>query len=185
MCLYRQVTDCELVERARAGDQTAFGDLVDRHRAAVFRAALAALGNREEAENVAQDAFVAAYRGLDGFRGDAMFQTWVRTIAWRRALNHRRALATRLRHLVTTRDDWPEPPAAGPSPEDALLADETRRRVTRVIQSLPVKLRDALLLTAVGDGSYEEIAAVLDVPVGTLKWRVSEARRLVKRKLNR
>ena len=91
-CLYRRVTDCELVERARAGDQTAFGDLVDRHRDAVFRAALAALGNREEAEDVAQEAFVAAYRGLDGFRGDATFKTWVTTIAWRRALNRRRGL---------------------------------------------------------------------------------------------
>jgi len=87
------VTDAELVERARQGDCAAFGDLVDRHRAAVYRAALAALGSAADAEDAAQEAFLTAYRRLDGFRGDASFKTWVLTIAWHQAINQRRRLA--------------------------------------------------------------------------------------------
>ncbi|MDP7471538.1 MAG: sigma factor, partial [Vicinamibacterales bacterium] len=79
------MSDSELVDRARQGDQSAFGELVRRHQGAVFRAALAALGSPEDAEEIAQDAFVAAYSNLEGFREEASFRTWVVAIAWRRA----------------------------------------------------------------------------------------------------
>lgn len=69
------MSDVDLVARARAGDQAAFGELVDRHRTAVYRAALAALGSHGDAEDAAQDAFLLAYRRLDSFRGDASFKT--------------------------------------------------------------------------------------------------------------
>ena len=71
------VSDEELIERARSGDRAAFGDLVERHQQAVFRAALAALRSREDAEDVAQDTFVAAFRKLDRFRGESSFRTWL------------------------------------------------------------------------------------------------------------
>jgi len=86
------VNDAELVALARQGDTSAFGELVDRHRVAVYRAALAALGSHAEAEDVAQDAFVTAFRKLAGFRGDASFKTWLLTIAWNHAINRRRWL---------------------------------------------------------------------------------------------
>src|SRR5215471_17203970 len=88
-----RVTDDELVRLARAGDASAFDQLVVRHQAAVFRAALAALRVREEAEEAAQDALVRAWRNLDGFRGHASFRTWLLSIAWNRALSRRRSLA--------------------------------------------------------------------------------------------
>src|SRR5262249_36662463 len=87
----RRVTDAALVERARAGDAEAFGELVDRHRDAVFRAALAALRDRAEADDAAQDAFLLAYRRLSTFRGESSFRTWILSIAWRAALDRRRS----------------------------------------------------------------------------------------------
>lgn len=180
------MSDSELVERARRGDAAAFGELVERHRAAVYRTALAALGSAEEAEEVAQDAFVSAFQKLDGFRGEASFKTWLLSIAWRQAIDRRSSLAQRIRRFITTEGaGWPDPPASARSPEDALLNAELRGHVRRLVRTLPVKLRDALLLSASGAYGYEEIARMLGVPAGTVKWRVVEARRLLKRKLAR
>src|SRR5437763_17218588 len=86
----RGATDAELVERARAGQTAAFGELVERHRGAVYRAALAALRNPADAEDVAQEALVLAFRKLGQFRGDASVRTWMITIGWRLALSRRR-----------------------------------------------------------------------------------------------
>ena len=180
----RGVSDPELVERARRGDDAAFGTLVDRHRTSVFRAALAALGSREDAEEAAQEAFVAAYRHLQDFREDASFKTWLLSIAWRKALTRRRNVRTLLRRFVQPPEDteW-QVPDAGRSQEQAVLDDELHGHIRREISRLAPKLRDALLLAAAGEQSYNDIAAMLGIPVGTLKWRVNEARRQLKGKL--
>ena len=180
------MSDAELVARAREGDTAAFGELVDRHRAAVYRAALAALGRASEAEDVAQEAFLTAYRKMDTYRGEASFKTWLLTIAWRRALSRRRSLAVRWRRFVS--EEVPEPAAAdGPSrtQESALIAAEMADHVRRLVLALPVRLRDALLLSAAGDHTYSEIAAMLGIPEGTLKYRVVEARRQLRQRLVR
>jgi RNA polymerase sigma factor (sigma-70 family) len=121
------VSDPELVERARRGDDAAFGTLVDRHRTSVFRAVLAATGTREDAEEVAQEAFVAAYRHLEDFREDASFKTWLLSIAWRKALTRRRTVKTFLRRFVQPPEDteW-QVPDARRTQEQALLDDELR-----------------------------------------------------------
>lgn len=188
------VSDADLVDRARQGDAAAFGELVDRHRTAVYRAALAALGSHAEAEDAAQDAFLLAYRRLDSFRGQASFKTWLLTITWHQAINRRRTLTRLLRRLVSpSASSDPEAPdrmassvvARGPSPEAAAAHEELRAGVRQAIAALSPKLRDALLLAQSGEYSYEQIGTMLNVPVGTIKWRVSEARRLVKRQLRR
>ena len=180
------MTDVELVDRARRGDQAAFGDLVDRHEAAVFRAAVAALGSREDAEDITQEAFVAAYRKLESYRGDASFRTWLLTITWRLALNRRKSLSRRLRMLIVTNDNVSAEPVAGErSPEKTAIEARLLRDATQMVRSLPANLRDALLMTSVAQQPYEEVASVLGVPLGTLKWRVAEARRRVKEKLRR
>jgi RNA polymerase sigma-70 factor (ECF subfamily) len=185
-----EVSDLDLVRRAQDGDAVAFGELVERNRRAVFRAALAAIGNAAEADDVAQEAFVTAYRKLAGFRGDSSFRTWMLSIAWRKALDRRKSVSRWLRLTVTpveSRDDTVDAmdrvPSTARSQEDALASAEMQRTLRRLIQSLPRKLRDALLLAGSGDYSYEQIARMLDVPVGTVKWRVSEARRVLKQKL--
>ena len=184
------LTDLELVRRAQAGDTTAFEELVGRNRRAVFRAALAALGNASEADEVAQEAFVAAYQKLAGFRGEAAFRTWLLSIAWRKAIDRRKSLTRWFRMTSTARqaadhtEDLVERIASHErSQEDALARDELQVHLRRLIATLPVKLRQTLLLAGSGEYSYEQIAAMLDTPVGTVKWRVSEAKRVLKKKL--
>lgn len=188
-----QVTDEQLTARARDGDLAAFGALVDRHRAAVVRAALAALGNREDAEDVAQETFLACHRALPRFRGESSLRTWLLAAAWRRALSRRRSLARWMTHRRfgwTSADDpaagAPEdPPAPGPSPEALAIERDARRHLVAIVRALPARLRDPMLLAASGEYSMAEIAALVGAPVGTVKWRISEARRLVREKLVR
>ena len=191
------VTDDDLVERARQGDPAAFGELVDRHRRAVYRAALAVLRSHADAEDAAQDALVAAYRRLDTFRGRSSFKTWLLTIAWNQAINRRRSLKAMWKRIVRSTDRHDDSlstsyAASGCSrtadahvrnPEQQLAGGELRRHVRAAIHGLPPKLRDVLLLAQSGDYTYEEIAAIVKAPVGTIKWRVSEARRVVKERL--
>ena len=179
-----RVTDAELVELARRGDSVAFGELVTRHQAAVVRTARIVCRSREEAEDVAQDAFVTAWTRLDGFRGDAQFRTWLLTIAWRRALSRRESVWRRLRRTMSTDDEqYREPPLPGPGAEERLMEEARVRRLRRLVRDLPLKLRAPLLLVARGDCTYDEMAAMLGVPSGTLKWRVMEARRRLKAQL--
>ena len=183
------VIDVDLVARARRGDPAAFGELVDRHRSAVYRAALAALGSPADAEDAAQDAFLLAYRRLDSFRGDASFKTWLLTITWHQAINRRRSLASVWRRMVAPKtEEDAEAAMAGiasgaPSPEQAAEQEQLRRGIREAIRALSPKLRDALLLAQAGDYSYDEIGAMLRVPTGTIKWRVSEARRAIRKRL--
>jgi RNA polymerase sigma-70 factor (ECF subfamily) len=184
-----------LVAAARTGDRAAFDDLVSLYHRAVFRTALAALQRREDADDATQDAFVLAWRKIAGFRGESSFKTWMLTIVWRQALDRRRS---RARWWQRSSGGQAGPAAAdnGASGNDAmdrlvsLEADperqtEARHRVRQVraaIEALTPKLRDTLLLAASGEYGYDEISAMLGVPVGTVKWRVAEARRIVSAK---
>jgi RNA polymerase sigma-70 factor, ECF subfamily len=182
--------DLELVRRAQAGDDHAFGQLVERNRRAVYRAAYAALGSAEDADDVAQETFVAVYQKLQGFRGDASFRTWLLAIAWRKALDRRRSITRWVR--LTIRNDRPDEDGPGlieqvaapqRTQEESLAAGDLERALKQLIAVLPRKLRDAILLAGSGEYSYEQIGSMLDIPVGTVKWRVSEARRILKQKL--
>jgi RNA polymerase sigma-70 factor (ECF subfamily) len=183
------VDDAELVGRARQGDSAAFGELVDRHRTAVYRAALAALRSHADAEDTAQDAFLLAFRRLDSFRGEASFRTWLLTITWNQAMNRRRSVARMLKQLVELAHDDERAPAiasvaaGGPTPEEMAADRQLRRAVRREIGRLTPRLRDALVLAQSGTYSYEEIAAMLKAPLGTIKWRVSEARRVIRTRM--
>jgi RNA polymerase sigma-70 factor (ECF subfamily) len=185
-----EVSDLDLVRRAQAGDADAFGELVERNRRAVFRAALAALGSAAEADDVAQDAFVMAYRKLGSFRGDAAFRTWLLAIAWRKALDRRKSMSRWFRLTSTAPEgdadapNWIEQmPGHQRTQEEDLAAAQLQQKVKLLIRTLPRKLRDALLLAGSGDYTYDQISGILGVPIGTVKWRVSEARRVLKQKL--
>jgi RNA polymerase sigma-70 factor (ECF subfamily) len=186
-------TDLELVRLAQAGDVEAFGELVERNRRAVYRAALAAVGSPAEADDVAQEAFITAYRKLGSFRGESQFRTWLLSITWRKAIDRRSSLTRWLKMTVTPpRDeagaDMFDAMERVPSPlrtqAETFDDQELHRHVTRLIRTLPRKLRDALLLAGSGEYTYEQIAGMLGIPVGTVKWRVAEARRVLKRKLS-
>ena len=166
------------------------------------------LRSHAEAEDAAQDAFVLAWRRLGSFRGDASFKTWLLTIAWHQAINRRRGLMGRWRRMISFEDTtvglkadptYAEAVGAvgasdvvsgfsrtvGATPEQLVADQQLRRDIEHGIRALSPKLRDALLLAQSGDYSYEEIATMLKAPLGTIKWRVSEARRTVKKFLGK
>jgi RNA polymerase sigma-70 factor (ECF subfamily) len=187
-----EVSDLELVRLAQAGDTGAFGELVERNRRAVFRAALAAVGSATEADDVAQEAFVTAWRKLSGFRGESQFRTWLLSITWRKAIDRRKSLNKWLKLAAFASKDEggdsmfdlvEQVPSTEQTPDTALESSELQRDIRRLIRTLPRKLRDALLLAGTGDHTYDEISRMLETPVGTIKWRVAEARRVLKRKL--
>jgi len=178
--------DHELVERARQGDDLAFGALVDLYGPAAYRACLAVLGSPTEAEEAAQEALLHAHRKLRGFRGESSFKTWLLAIAWRAALDRRRSLRARFRRFVASQEaDLEQWASSLPTPEGEAMNAQFARDVERLVAGLPLKLRAPLLLAASGDHSYEEMAKVLGKPVGTVKWRVSEARRLLRERMAR
>jgi len=188
------VSDDELVELALGGDRTAFGELVDRHQQAVFLTALGALRSREDAEDVTQDTFIRAFRELARFRREASFRTWALTIAWNLVRDRRRSLRRWLKTFSQHdgNDDAGRAAMATVgwrtderSSEVALIEAQAYRDVRRLVGALPAKYRDPLLLSVFGDQTCEAIGRVLGVPAGTAKWRVSEARRLLRVKLER
>jgi RNA polymerase sigma-70 factor (ECF subfamily) len=175
------VTDEELVGRARQGDTHAFGELVTRHQSAVVRAAYVVCRSHAEADEVAQEAFLSAWRRLDGFRGESQFKTWLLTIAWRHALDRRGSAWRRLFTSSLPPDDESLGlRSPGPSAEHVVASAEALGNVRRIVDELPQKLRDPLLLAASGEVTFDQMATMLGVPAGTLKWRVMEARKRVK-----
>ena len=184
--------DLVLVRRAQAGDTEAFGELVERNRRAVFRAALAAVGSATEADDVAQEAFVTAFQKLAGFRGESSFKTWLLAITWRKAIDRRKSVTRWVQRMVApahsgeTGEEWDvmdRLAAGGQSQEDDLVTSDLQQRLKPLIASLPKKLRDALMLAGSGDHSYDEIGRLLKIPTGTVKWRVSEARKVLRQKM--
>lgn len=176
------VTDEELVALARTGDADAFDQLVTRHQAGVYRAALAALRNPQDAEEAAQDALIRAWSSLGRFRGESTFRTWLLTIVWNAALSRRRSVVRWLKRKAPMADAMALP-ERGASPYREVWDREVRAHIANAIETLTPTLRDALLLAQSGDYGYDEIALMLKIPVGTLKWRVSEARKQVKGRL--
>jgi len=177
------VDDGELVEQVRAGDSAAFGELVARHQGAVYRAALAVLGNAADAEDAAQEALVLAYRRLNQFRGDASVKTWMISIAWRVALSRRRRVSWKIRRMFGSDMDLDGMTSPTLSPEAIMQKTELVAAVRQHIRKLPPKLRDALLLTAAGDLTQEELAAAMKIPAATFRGRLRDARLRLKKQL--
>lgn len=183
--------DSALVDRARCGEEQAWAELVHRHHAAVYRVAFSALLREDEADEAAQEAWVAAWQRLAGFRGDASFRTWLLAIAWRKALDRRRIVVRMLQRFTRpARQDEDETDmdhladGAARGAEHELLGREERAQVARAMRGLPRAQRDCLMLAAGGEMTYDEIAALLDMPVGSVKWRVSEARKRLRTRMD-
>ena len=176
-----------LVALARTGDRAAFGRLIEDHLTAARRLALAAVGQPSDADEAVQEASVAAWTRLHALNDPAAFRGWFMRIVWRKAIDRRRSLRSWLDRFGSASDD--EHPiefaASDPSPDAQLISRELALAIARVVKALPRKLRDPFLLAASGDHRYEEIAALLGIPIGTVKWRVSEARRMIRLKLDR
>ncbi len=166
--------DEDLVRRFRAGEPDAFTDLVRRHQQRVYSLCLRVLGDADAAADVAQDTFLTVLRKLDGFRGDAAFTTWLHRVAVNACYDELRRKRRRPMLHVAADDDLEHEP--GPPTVDH--ADEVAgtRDAAAALGSIPEEFRVALVLADVQDMAYDQIAQVLDVPIGTVKSRVHRGR---------
>jgi RNA polymerase sigma-70 factor (ECF subfamily) len=172
--------DRALVDAAAAGSRDAFDELVRRHQAAILTLARVLTAGRGDADDLAQEVFVRAWRSLRGFRGDSTFRTWLHRVAINVVRTSRVKEARRLRVFArrSPDDDQPfDPPAAG-EPVDATLA--RREAIDRALAALPEDLRVPVTLRDLQGLEYREIAALLDVPIGTVESRIFRARQRLK-----
>ncbi len=178
--------DAELVDRWQAGDESAFGDLVNRHERRVFSLVLRMLGNREEAEDVAQEAFLNLHRHGRRFRRQARFSTFVYRVAANAALNRRRTLGrkrAREEALARRQDAGFDLPVTPRDPESAASGSQIQVRVQAALLELPPDLRMAIVLCDIEGQSYSDIADVLRIPEGTVKSRIHRARHALRERL--
>ncbi len=176
--------EAAVLARARGGDREAFGWLIERHQDRVFRlAAHLCKGDDDQAEELAQEAFLRALRGLAGFRGDAAFSTWMHRIVLNLHLNRESSLAGRARRrqfsLGASRDDEGprlELPSPARRPDEMASDSELLARLRAAFHELDETRRVVVLLRDVEGRSYEEIAQLLDVPIGTVRSRLARAR---------
>jgi len=178
--------DADLVASWRAGDAGAFEKLVRRHERRVFSLVFRMLGSREEAEDVAQEAFLALHRHGHRFRGEARFSTFVYRVAANAALNRRRTLGRRRAReeaLVRRQDAGDDLPVAPRNPEDAASGGEVQVQVQAALQELPPDLRMAIVLYDIEGQSYSDIAHALRIPEGTVKSRIHRARTALRDRL--
>ena len=180
--------DQQLVQRVQAGDKAAFNLLVLKYQHRVLKLVGRFVSDAAEAEDVAQEAFIKAYRALDSFRGDSAFYTWLYRIAINTAKN---ALVSSRRRPVDFDLDLQDPEQYdmqarlkdSETPEGLLLTDEIRDTVNAAIADLPEDLRTAIMLREIEGLSYEEIAAAMECPVGTVRSRIFRAREAIDKRL--
>jgi RNA polymerase sigma-70 factor (ECF subfamily) len=176
-----------LVERAQAGERQAFRDLVEAHADRIFNYLHHLLGDREEAEDLAQETFVRAWQSLDRFRGGAAFSTWLYRIATNLAIDaarrrRRRGPVESLDAPLETGNGEVHRQVIGSvaGPEEEVAREELQRAVWASIRELPPKVRPVLVLYDFQQLSYEDIARVLGIPLGTVKSRLFHARQQLK-----
>ncbi len=180
--------DKELVARVQQGDKRAFDLLVKKYQHKVFSLISRLVREPADIADVAQDAFVKAYRALPNFRGDSAFYTWLYRIAVNTAKNHLVAQGRRPPDSdvdATEAEQYSGVDALKDvgSPERLALRDELKARVYESIEDLPEDLRSAITLREMEGMSYEEIAEVLDCPVGTVRSRIFRAREAIDRNI--
>ena len=181
------VGEAALIQRARAGDQDAFSMLVRLHQRQVYTLALRMLRDPEEASEAAQDVFLAAWQGLSRFREEARFATWLYRITYRHCLKisegRKRDEAARAEMAAEhAREQGPQGALANAHARAAEA--EVRETVRAEIALLPPKYRHALVLRHLQELSYEEIADVMRMPIGTVKTHLFRARALLKERLS-
>lgn len=176
------MTPDELARAAAGGDTTAFETLVGLYENKVYGLALRMCGNEEDAWDVSQEAFLAAWRALPGFRGESGFSTWLYRLTANAAIDCLRREKRRKGELSLEGGELPLTlPDAGPGPQEAAEGGELRAAVNTALSRLTDQHRTVLILRELQELSYEEIAGVLDLDLGTVKSRISRARRALRK----
>ncbi|MEZ5277217.1 MAG: sigma-70 family RNA polymerase sigma factor [Opitutaceae bacterium] len=182
-----------LVDRFKAGDQSAFNEMVSRYWDRIYAMVNQLLRNTQDAEEVTQDAFIRAHRGLENFRGDSAFSTWLYQIATNLARNRywywwrrKRDRSISFDQPLTADSDTTLAevfPSDVETPQDATVSQEFVDRVAECMGMLAEKHREILTLRNIQNHSYEEIASILEISVGTVKSRIARARESLREKM--
>jgi RNA polymerase sigma-70 factor, ECF subfamily len=182
--------DAALIERCRAGDVAAFEPLVEKYRQRVWRLAYNTLRDREEAWDVAQEAFIRAYQALPSFRGQSAFYTWLYRIVMNVATDRARSRGAQGRAFGTERvpeEDWdrvlPDDNPGDETPDDAAARREQRQKIVQALDTLPEHHRKIVMLSDLEGLSYREIADTLEIPMGTVMSRLHNARKRLREAL--
>ncbi len=181
--------DRQLVERAQRGDKRAFELLVEKYQRKLGRLLARFIRDPAEVEDVTQEAFIKAYRALPAFRGDSAFYTWLYRIGINTAKNYLMALGRRAPTSTEVEAEDAEGYAEGEqlrdinTPESMLLSKEIAQTVNATIDQLPEELRTAIQLREIEGMSYEDIARIMDCPIGTVRSRIFRAREAIAERL--
>ncbi len=183
-----KTTDAELVERVQRGDKQAFDLLVIKYQSKILSIVSRFISDNAEINDVAQDAFIKAYRALPNFRGESAFYTWLYRIAINTAKNY---LTARGRRPPASDIDSQEAESFGvgvalqenASPESLMMRDQLKKVIFDTIDELPEDLKTAITLREIDGLSYEEIAESMDCPVGTVRSRIFRAREAIDEKI--
>jgi RNA polymerase sigma-70 factor (ECF subfamily) len=181
--------DRQLVARAQAGDKRAFELLVEKYQRKLARLLSRFIRDPAEVEDVTQEAFIKAYRALPAFRGDSAFYTWLYRIGINTAKNYLMAMGRRAPTSTEVEAEEAEGFDEGEqlrdinTPESLLLSNEIAQTVNATIEQLPEELRTAIQLREIEGMSYEDIAKVMDCPIGTVRSRIFRAREAIAEQL--
>lgn len=183
-----QISDQQLVERVQRGDKNAFNLLVLKYQSKVISLISRYVRNQADVADVAQEAFIKAYRALPNFRGESAFYTWLYRIAVNTAKNYlvsqgRRAPANDVDAEDAEYYEGSDALKEFASPERLVLSDEIKKVVFETLETLPEELRMAISLRELDGMSYEDIAIIMDCPVGTVRSRIFRAREAIDKKL--
>jgi RNA polymerase sigma-70 factor (ECF subfamily) len=183
-----QTSDIILIERALAGDQQAYAELLQKYRGPVFNLIIRMVKSKEEAEDLVQEAFIKAFNSLHSFNMQYAFSTWLYKIAINNSIDHFRKQKLKLCSLdkpVESKEgelkrEFPDVTFAA---DKDLLNKEKMGLIQDAIDSLPEKYRMSIVYRHQEEKSYEEIAEIMDIPLGTVKARIFRAREMLKKKL--
>ncbi len=176
----RVKTEAELIQEALAGNSQSYGQLVERFQDRLFNAMLHVVGSHDEAEDVVQDSFVQAYIKLDTFQGNSQFFTWLYRIAFNNALSRQRRRRGELSIEQSREITGSDPEDRHESPDEPALRQERVALVSNALQKLSEEHRKILVMREMQDLSYEDIAEILSINIGTVRSRLSRARNQLK-----
>ena len=180
----RELPDRELVLRCQRNESRAFDELVARHQDRVFTAVTRFCGNAEDAADIVQRAFINAFRKIQEFKGDSAFSTWIYRIAFNQAISFRRENRRPSISLhAKDEDGLIAEPVDDRAPGESMETEETRKKVQQALELLDEQDRQIIILKDLQGHSYDEIAAILQIPKGTVRSRLHRARMELKEKL--
>lgn len=176
--MLNDITDEELARRGQAGDRQAFGALIDRYWPRVHRWLMGLTRSSQTAEDIAQDTFLKAWRGIAAFAPETSFRAWVFRIAHNGLIDHQRR-----QRPTASMESWEDEPGSEPAPLSHVMHEETRQMIEAACAQLPGSVREAFMLRTQEGLSFAEIAVALHSTEETVRWRVHKARQLLLKEL--